>query len=127
MKNIKQFQGWRSEQIVKVFLLSSGLLSFTENYSNIDYEIDFIAFYNENPNVKFGIEIKASKYSKSEIEKKYPLKPVRLDFPIIYFYINYDNESGYFRIWDNKTKTPLTKIDKEKFRLELKNYAQHVV
>lgn len=124
MKNIKKFQGWRSEQIVKVFLLNSGLLSLTENFLNIDSGIDFIGFYIENPNIRYGIEIKATKYSKNEIETKYPLSQISLNFPVIYFYINYDIENGYFRFWNNKTQTPLTKMDKEKFNLELKNYAQ---
>lgn len=124
MKNIKQFQGWRSEQIVKVFILNTGIMNLTENYSSIDTNIDYIGIYKENQNIRFGIEIKATKYSKTEINKTFS-NISNQSLPIIYFFINYDNETGYFRLVDREFKSLLTEMEKGKFIREIKNYAQH--
>jgi len=124
MRNEKQFQGWRSEQIVKVFLLSSGLFDVTESYSNSDKGVDFIAIYKERNNRRFDIEVKATKYSKSEIQRKYPQKKYNSNSPTMQFYVNYDKETGYFRLTNTNYTSELNKMVRENFIYEVKNYAQ---
>lgn len=124
MRNEKQFQGWRSEQIVKVFLLNSGLFDVTESYSNSDKGIDFIAIYKER-NKKFDVEVKATKYSRSEILRKYSRKNSYSSSPTLQFYVDYDKETGYFRLTDRNYTSELNKMVREKFISDIKNYAQH--
>ncbi|WP_422083766.1 hypothetical protein [Ulvibacterium sp.] len=124
MRNEKQFQGWRSEQIVKVFLLNSGLFDVAENYSPSDRGIDFIAIHKEK-NRKFNIDVKATKYSRSEILRKYSNHIDDFRSPMIQFYVDYDKETGYFRLTTNHYKSNLNKMIRNEFISEIKNYAQH--
>jgi len=123
MRNEKQIQDWRSEQIVKVFLLNSGLFDVTESYSNSDRGIDFIAIYKKR-NKRFDIEVKATKYSRSEILRKYSKKSNFSNSPMLQFYVDYDKETGYFRLTDHNYSTELNKMAREKFIDEIKDYAQ---
>lgn len=125
MKNIKQFQGWRAEQITKVFLLNSSLFELNEYHSHVDKGYDFVAVLKEEPYKRFGIDIKATKYSKSEITRKYFSKTSVGELPLIQFFVNYDEESGYFRIVSRTRQTELKAMNRETFKQEIKNYAQH--
>lgn len=123
MKNIQNIQGWRAEQIVKLFVLNSGILSIAENYLNIDDKLDYIGIYRENPQIKFGIGIKATKYSQYEIDRKYSITQADMELPVIYFFIDYDKESGFFRLIKNRTYTgALIPMEKEKFNFEINKY-----
>lgn len=123
MRNERQFQGWRSEQIVKVFLLNSGLFSITENHSQSDRGIDFVAVYKEK-NKRFYIDVKATKYSRSEILRKYSNRISDFNSPKIQFFVDYDKETGYFRLTTNQYKSELNKMIRNEFISEIKNYAQ---
>jgi hypothetical protein len=123
MKNNQNIQGWRADQIVKLFVLNSGVLSITENYPDIDDRLDYIGIYRENPQIKFGIVIKATKYSQSEIDRKYTSTQEDMELPVIYFFIDYDKEAGVFRLTKNRTYTgTLIPMEKEKFKFEINKY-----
>jgi|GEM_PF-4851771 hypothetical protein len=123
MKNIQDIQNWRADQIVKLFVLNSGILSIAENYLNIDDKLDYIGIYKDNPQIKFGIGIKATKYTQSEINKKYTITQANIELPIIYFFIDYDKEAGFFRLTNNRTYTStLIQMEKEKFNFEINKY-----
>ncbi len=129
MKNKRQFQGWRSEQIAKVFLLNSGLFDIVENFSsNSDEKADFIAVYKEMDDKRFEVEVKATKYSKHEIQRKYAKKnghsPNAL---VIEFYVNYDEETGYFRLANGNYSSELSNMSRDKFISEVENYAVKIV
>jgi len=126
MKNKKQFQGWRAEQIAKVFLLNSGLFDLTEitNYSHKDKGYDFIGILKANQNKRLGIDVKATKYSKSEIKNKLFSKTYLSELPLLQLFVNYDKESGYFRIVTENRKSELKVMKRETLINEIKNYAQ---
>jgi hypothetical protein len=119
MKNIKQFQGWRAEQITKVFLLSLGVFELNEYSSMKDKGYDFIAILKNNPDKKFGIDIKATKYSRNEIKSRYFPKTLVRDLPLIQFFVNYDKESGYFRIINTNISSELKLLKKDIFLREI--------
>ena len=120
MKNIKQFQGWRAEQIAKVFLLNLGVFELNEYSSLKDKGYDLIAVLKDNPDKKVGIDIKASKYSKNEIKSRYFTKTVIRELPLIQIFVNYDKESGYFRFVNQHTSTELKPLKKDIFLKEIK-------
>jgi hypothetical protein len=96
---MKNFESWRASEIAKVFLQNSGRIKLISDYQN---KFDYIGMYN---NIKIGIEIKATKYSKSEILRVYSSLRQQLcsnEYPVIVFYVNYDKESGYFEILTKK-------------------------
>lgn len=88
--------------IAKVFISSSGLLSTNLLLEN--EELDFITFSKNNPTLKIGFEIKATRYGKKDLERKFELtisKLRKIGFPVILMFINPDTEKGYFEIVDS--------------------------
>jgi hypothetical protein len=98
MKNIKDFESWRAEQMAKVFLSRFDYLSIRESFSS---GLDFIiGLDNDNERVEtlFGIEVKAGKnrgwHSKKLIENQKVYK--EYNFPILLFLFDMDTDIGYF-------------------------------
>ena len=127
MKYINDFKGWRSEEIVKVFLLSLNIFDLSESYTYKDKGVDLIARCKKDIDFKFGVEIKATKYSRSIILSKYKRKDYDVSLPIIQFFINYDKETGYFRILNQENESTLERMTKKNFKEAMKNYAQQCI
>ena len=127
MRYIKNFKEWRSEEIVKLFLLNTGLFNISDSYSFSDKGIDFLITCKKNYETKIGIEIKATKYSRGEIVSKYSKKKYDLPFYVIQFFINYDKEGGYFRINKEGKVSELELLKKDNFINMIKNYAQQCI
>lgn len=98
MKGIKKFESWRAEEIAKVYLINSGLVSLLPN--NTD-KFDFLAISKQTPEKKIAIEVKATKYSKSELKRifsKIRRRYSNFKMPVVLMYIDYDKENGFFEI-----------------------------
>jgi hypothetical protein len=101
MNDTKKIEAWRAEEIAKVFLLNSGLVSLLPDYEN---NHDFVAISKKRPDKKIIIEVKATKYPKSELKKAFIKTRNQLShstLPALLMYINYDNENGYFESFKN--------------------------
>jgi len=104
MRTIKNYSGWIAEEIVKTYLLETGLLDISVPS---DRKFDFVAISKSDFSKVIAIEVKASKYSKSEIIREYrTLREsfAKIGFPVIMFYINYLDKTGLIEII-NKTLT----------------------
>lgn len=121
MKNIREFETWRAEEIAKVFLLSSGLVTLVPEYGN---KYDFLAISKKSPYKKVAVEVKATKYSKEDIKRVFT--KTRRQFsksglPVLLMYINYDEENGYFEVLEENgvEKKEIQPLKPEKFKREL--------
>lgn len=111
MKNIRDFGAWRAEEIAKVFLLNTKIIDIYPDSSN---KFDFIVVGKLSSQKRIGIEIKATKYSKSEITKKYNQttnKFIDSSIPVIIMYIDYDNEKGFFQVINRGVIDEIKTID----------------
>ena len=108
MNTIKNINGWRAVEIAKVYLLNYGKIQLLKDKSG---KFDFIAFKINDLNKRIAIEIKATKYSKSEIINTYKDHRKHIShkekIPVLIMYINYDNEKGFFEIFKGGKKSPL--------------------
>jgi len=105
MKGIREIENWRAEEIAKVYLLNSGLVTLLPNYTTDKF--DFLAIGKDLPDRKIAVEVKATKYPKNEIKKvfgKIRKEYTRLPLPVIVMYIDYDKENGYFEILKKKSE-----------------------
>lgn len=121
MKNIREFESWRAEEIAKVFLLNSGLVTLVPEYGN---KYDFLAISKKSPDKKIAIEIKPTRHSKDDIKKasaraKKQFSKFRL--PVLLMYINQDKENGYFEVLQENglEKNEIQPLQPEKFKKEL--------
>jgi len=123
MNNTKKIETWRAEEIAKVFLLNSGLVSLLPDFDN---KFDFLAISNKTPDKKILIEVKATKYPKSELKKAFIKTRNQLshtNLPAVLMYINYDNENGYFETFkhiphNKNQEIQVLQADKFKEKLE---------
>lgn len=98
MTDTKKIESWRAEEIAKVFLLNSGLVTLVPQYENA---FDFIAISKQAPNKKIAVEVKATKYSEEGVKRiaaKAKNQFLKTGLPILMMYINSDKEDGYFQI-----------------------------
>jgi len=119
MKDVKEFQGWRAEEIAKVYLLNSGLVTLLPYNSDT---FDFLAMSNKSPEKKIAIEVKATKYSKSDIErvfKKERNQKTNPGLPVLLMYINYDSENGYFEVLRENGKHEIEPLHTETINQKL--------
>ena len=110
MKNIRKFAGWRAVEIAKVFILNTRLVELFEDSS---HKLDYIAYSINNPSKKIGIEIKATKYSKAQILKRFNKILFESSdnlYPVIIMFIDYEKENGYYKIIDRVNNSELKKI-----------------
>jgi hypothetical protein len=98
MTNIKNFEGWRAEQMAKVFLSKFDNLLISESFNS---GLDFIVGV-EYKDIKveklFGIEVKAGKNRSWFTKKLNENKDVynEFNFPILIFLFDMDTDKGYF-------------------------------
>lgn len=121
MKNIREFETWRAEEIAKVFLLNSGLVTLVPEYGN---KYDFLAISKKSPDKKIAVEIRATKYSKDYIKRvftKTKRQFSKSQLPVLLMYINYDKENGYFEVLKENgvEKKEIQPLQPEKFKREL--------
>lgn len=101
VKDTKNFEAWRAEEIAKVYLLNSNLLTLLPES---DDQFDFFAISKNQPARKIAVEVKATKYAKGDIKRVFNgtrNKFSEYPFPVILMYINNDKENGYFEIFNN--------------------------
>src|SRR5215213_1021339 len=121
MKDIKKFEGWRAEEIAKVFLLNSGLVTLLPEYND---QFDFLAISKDFPDKKIAVEVKATKYSKGEIRKVFNKTRKQLSnyqLPVLVMYIDQDKENGYFEVLKEggTRENEIQPLQPEKFKQEL--------
>lgn len=120
MKDVKKIEEWRAEEIAKVYLLNSGLVTLLPNYND---KFDFLAISKENPDKKIAIDVKATKYSRSEIEKQLlkTKKNITLNgLPVLLMFINYDKENGFFEVLKQNEVNELQPIKTDIFNKKIK-------
>lgn len=104
MKGIKNLENWRAEEIAKVYLLNSGLVTLLPNYTD---NFDFLAISKNLPDKKIAVEVQPTKYSQKEIKKvfsKTRRKFAQSSLPGILMYIDYDKENGYFEVFEKSSE-----------------------
>lgn len=119
MENIKQFSAWRSEEIAKVILFNSGLVDLLVNHTG---KFDFIAVSKKSPSKRIYIEVKATKYSRSEIPRiflKVRNALVHYRMPVLMMYIDYDKEKGFYEVIKRKLQSEVKPIMINSFKEEL--------
>lgn len=121
MTDAKKMEGWRAEEIAKVFLLNSGLVTLVPEH---DDNFDFIAISKQAPAKKIAVEVKATKYSEEGIRKiaaKIKAQASKTSLPILMMYINSDKEDGYFQILreDNGQCQELQPLQSKQFKERL--------
>lgn len=102
MRTIRNYSDWMAEEIAKTYLLETGLLDIS---TPSDRKFDFVAIFKKDFNKVIAIEVKASKYRKSEILREY--RTIRESytmnrFPVIMFYINYIDKTGLIEVIQEK-------------------------
>jgi hypothetical protein len=116
MKNIKNFENWRAEQLAKVFLSRfENLIIKTSNKIELDFIIG--VDYDENTvDELFGIEIKAGKkrswFTKHIRDNRAKYEDYK--FPVLLFLFNMESDEGYFS-WIVKPLSNLSFTSKFKF------------
>lgn len=124
MKNTKNFEDWRAEEIAKVYLLNSGLITLLPDYEN---KFDFIAISKASPEKRFAIEVKATKIPTSDIPKVLPREGNLFDdskFPVLRMYIDHDKEKGYYEIINRSKRAEIQPIQSKEFDTKLKELTQ---
>lgn len=104
MKGIKNLENWRAEEIAKVYLLNSGLVTLLPNYTD---NFDFLAISKNLPDKKIAVEVQATKYPQKEIKKVFSKTRRRFaqsSLPGILMYIDYDKENGYFEVFEKNSE-----------------------
>lgn len=119
MKTIKNYGGWMAEEIAKTYLLETGLFDIS---IPSDGKFDFIARSKDDFNKIIAIEVKASKYSKSEILREY--KKSRQGFleknlPVIMLYINYADKTGLIEVINKKLTDNLVPLTTDNLMQEM--------
>lgn len=115
---------WRAEEIAKVYLLNSGLVTLLPDYEN---KFDFIAISKTSPEKIFAIEVKASKNPKSTNILFTPNEKEMIansKFPVLLMYIDYDKEKGYYELINDNKRTEMKPIQSEEFNQKLRDLAQ---
>jgi hypothetical protein len=106
MKNIKNFENWRANQMLKVFLTRFDNLLIRESFnSGLDFIVG-VEYENEKIETLFGIEVKAGKNRNWFTKKLNENKGIyeQYNFPILLIIFDMDTDKGYFS-W---IKKPLT-------------------
>lgn len=98
MKHIKDFEGWRAEQMAKVFLSRFDNLLIRESFSSSLDLIVGVEYEDAKVEKLFGIEVKAGKNRSWFTKKLKENKKVyeQFDFPILLFLFDMDTDKGYF-------------------------------
>ena len=98
MKNIKDFEGWRANQMIKVFLTRFDNLLIRESFnSGLDFIVG-VEYENEKIETLFGIEVKAGKnrnWFKKKINEKKEIYE-QYNFPVLLIIFDMDTDKGYF-------------------------------
>ena len=97
MDNIKKFQEWRAEEIVKVFLLKADLKLSIDKYPTPLF--DFFVTIKDKPNIKFAVEVKTTKSFQLNLKKQLSnIKTYRdadmITIPVLIFRIDEQKETG---------------------------------
>lgn len=121
MRNRADYSGWIAEQIAKVYLFETNLV---EIYETQDKDFDFLCILKNDFQKSIAVEVKSSQYSKSEILRKY--KPLRQNLlqskiPVIMFYINYIDKTGYIEVLHRELKNKLTVLTTQNLILEIQS------
>ena len=97
MDNIKKFQEWRAEEIVKVFLLKADLKLSVDKYPTPLF--DFFVTIKDKPSIKFAVEVKTTKSFQLNLRKQLSnIKTYRdadmITIPVLIFRIDEQKETG---------------------------------
>ena len=109
-----------AEEIAKTYLLETELLDISVP---TDKNFDFIAIPKRDFTKVIAIEVKASKYKKSEIVRAY--KSIRQTlsekrFPVIMFYINYIDKTGFIEVINRQLTDKLIPLTRDNLNDEIK-------
>jgi hypothetical protein len=110
----------RAEAIAKVFLLNSGLV---EVMKSLDGNSDFWVIGRKAPYKKLAVEVKPTKYSKSEIKKNYAVQRTLLqqsDMPVLMFYVDCQKDKGFFEVLNHDASNDIEPLDAPLLDLRLK-------
>lgn len=121
METDAKYRGWMAEQIAKSYLHETELLDVSQNE---DERFDFICMMKKNIRYIFAVEVKASQYNKSEILRKYKKtreKYMNKNIPILMFYINYIDRTGYFEFIKNELSKELIILNTQNLKKEIEN------
>lgn len=97
MDNIKKFQEWRAEEIVKVFLLKADLNLSVDKYPTPLF--DFFVTIKNKANIKFAIEVKTTTSFQLNLRKQLTKIKIYRDsdmitLPVLIFKIDEKKETG---------------------------------
>jgi len=97
MDNIKKFQEWRAEEIVKVFLLKADLNLSVDKYPTPLF--DFFVTIKDKANIKFAIEVKTTTSFQLNLRKQLTNIKIYRDadmitLPVLIFKIDEKKETG---------------------------------
>lgn len=97
MDNIKKFQEWRAEEIVKVFLLKADLNLSVDKYPTPLF--DFFVTIKDKANIKFAIEVKTTTSFQLNLKKQLTNIKIYRDadmitLPVLIFKIDEKKETG---------------------------------
>jgi len=97
MGNIKKFQEWRAEEIVKVFLLKADLNLSVDKYPTPLF--DFFVTIKDKANIKFAIEVKTTTSFQLNLRKQLTNIKIYRDadmitLPVLIFKIDEKKETG---------------------------------
>jgi len=99
MEKIKKFEEWRAEEVVKVFLLKSGVNLSIEKYPTPLF--DFFIQLKDDSMVRFAIEVKNKDKFKSRINKQLAhlityRESGMLNIPVLIIKVDEEKETGEY-------------------------------
>ena len=111
MKSFNKHKEEYALAIAKSYLQNVGLeqIKVGSNKSN-----DFIITQNSNLNRKIVVDVKASKYTLTDIKRAYKglwTKYKQRKDPTLLMYINYENKKGFFHILANGSQTEIKELN----------------
>jgi len=105
--------------IARTYLEGAGFKNIMEGSNASE---DFIVTQNGRINRTIVVDVKASKYDLSDIERKYKKlrsKYNRMSGPRVVMYINYENRTGYFEVLGRGVRQPIDKLNVPRLRSRL--------
>src|SRR5687768_6837933 len=120
MRPTKNYSSWMAEQIAKTYLLQIDFLSLNEDPTR---KFDFLVLKKEDTTKQIGIEVKASRYRRSELLREYFEKRKRFKanrFPVIMFYIDYMERTGCIEVINKSLNDNLIDLNTANLSKEIK-------
>lgn len=121
METNASYRGFMAENIAKTYLFETNMLNI---YEGQDEDFDFVCMLKMNRSVIFGVTIKAAQYSQAEILRKYKnirQRSLKMQVPVLMFYINPVDKTGFFEFIKDKLAESLTVLDSQNLKSSILN------